>query len=167
VQGTTAVTVLVMPLLSAPRAQLNGFYLKLPIPVMAAKAAFALSEPGRFWFYPTFRRKSWIKIKDFSLDTRPRQRMRREPKCPIILGPRCWLKSLRYLTKCASCGENLVIVAAITNPLEARRYLRHVGLPYDAPARAPPRSVQGEFEWEPWPDKHDLPDYHHAQSCDS
>jgi hypothetical protein len=29
-------------------------------------------------------------------------------------------------------------VAAICDPDEARRYLRHVGLPSDPPARAPP-----------------------------
>jgi hypothetical protein len=70
-------------------------------------------------------------------------------------------------TKCTTCGGDLVKLAAITDPMTARRYLRHVGIPHDAPARAPPRSVQGEFEFEPLPDDHDLPDYHHAQSCDS
>jgi hypothetical protein len=68
------------------------------------------------------------------------------------------------VTKCASCSGNLVKVAAITDPIEARRYLRHVGLPYDAPARAPPRTMQGEFEFESFPD--DLPDYHHTEYCD-
>ena len=34
-----------------------------------------------------------IKRKDFSLEARQSPRMRREPKCPIILGPRCWPKS--------------------------------------------------------------------------
>lgn len=55
------------------------------------------------------------------------------------------------LTKCVGCGGDLVKVAAITDPIAARRYLRHVGLPYDAPARAPPRSVQGEFDFEHQP----------------
>jgi hypothetical protein len=50
------------------------------------------------------------------------------------------------------------------DPMDARRYLRHVGLPYDALARAPPRSGQRKFEFEPFPD--DLPDYHHALYCD-
>ena len=49
-----------------------------------------------------------------------------------------------------------ISVAAIKDPMEARRYLKHIGLPHDAPARAPPRSVQVEFEFEPFPD--DLPD---------
>jgi hypothetical protein len=35
---------------------------------------------------------------------------------------------------------------------------------YDAPAWAPPRSVQGKFEFEPFPD--DLPEYHHTEYCD-
>lgn len=44
--------------------------------------------------------------------------------------------------------ESCFQLAAITDPMKARRYLRHVGLPYDAPARAPPSSLQGEFECE-------------------
>ena len=35
---------------------------------------------------------------------------------------------------------------------------------YDAPAWAPPRSVQGKFEFDPFPD--DLPDCHHTEYCD-
>lgn len=38
-------------------------------------------------------------------------------------------------------------------------------LPYDAPGRLSPRSVQGEFECESFPD--DLLDYHHPLHCDS
>ena len=68
------------------------------------------------------------------------------------------------VTKCISCGGDLVKGTAITDLMEARRYLRHVGLPYDAPARAPPRAMQGEFEFEPFLD--DLPDYHHTEYCD-
>ena len=82
-----------------------------------------------------------------------------------------WAKMLAKVfkidvTKCASCGGYLVKKAAITNPLESRRYLKHVDLPPDAPARAPRRSVQGEFEFEPLPDDHDRPDYHHIEYCD-
>ena len=43
------------------------------------------------------------------------------------------------ITRCP-CGGDLRTVAAICDPDEARRYLRHVGLPADPPARAPPRS---------------------------
>ena len=46
-------------------------------------------------------------------------------------------------TKCKTCDGKLLKLAAITGPMEAIRYLRHVGLPYDAPGRAPPRPAQG------------------------
>jgi hypothetical protein len=72
-----------------------------------------------------------------------------------------WAKMLAQVfkinvTQCTSCGGDLVKVAAITDPMEAKRFLKHVGIPHDAPARAPPRSVQGEFEFEyqPFPDDH-------------
>jgi hypothetical protein len=52
------------------------------------------------------------------------------------------------VTKCPSCGGDPVKVAAITDLMAARRYLKHVGIPHAAPARAPPRSVQVEFEFE-------------------
>jgi hypothetical protein len=41
------------------------------------------------------------------------------------------------ITRCP-CGGELRAVAAICDQDEARRYLRHVGLPSDPPARAPP-----------------------------
>ena len=71
--------------------------------------------------------------KDFCLDTR--QRMGREPKYPHY----SWAKMLPKVfkidvTKCASCGGDLVNVAPITDPMEARRFLRPVGLPYSASA---------------------------------
>jgi hypothetical protein len=69
------------------------------------------------------------------------------------------------VTKCISCGGDLVKGTAITDPMEARRYPRHVAIPHDAPARLSPRSVQGEFECESFPD--DLLDYHHPLHCDS
>jgi len=37
-------------------------------------------------------------------------------------------------------------VAAITYPMEVRRYLQHVNMDYEPPARAPPRMVQGELD---------------------
>ena len=52
------------------------------------------------------------------------------------------------VTKCPSYGEDLAKLAAVTDPMAARRYLKHAGIPHDAPARAPPRSLQGEFEFE-------------------
>ena len=64
-----------------------------------------------------------------------------------------WAKMLARVfkvdvTKCPSCGGDLAKLAAVTDPMAARRYLKHAGIPHDAPARAPPRSVQGEFEFE-------------------
>jgi hypothetical protein len=64
-----------------------------------------------------------------------------------------WAKMLARVfkvdgTKCPSCGGDLAKLAAVTDPMAARRYFKHAGIPHDAPARAPPRSVQGEFECE-------------------
>ena len=46
------------------------------------------------------------------------------------------------------CGGELRVIAAICNPYEARRYLRHAGLAGEPPARAPPsyESVMLEFD---------------------
>jgi len=52
------------------------------------------------------------------------------------------------VTKCPSCGGDLAKLAAVTDPIAGRRYLKHAGIPHDAPARAPPRSIQGKFEFE-------------------
>ena len=41
------------------------------------------------------------------------------------------------VSQCASCGGGLALAAAITDLMKARRYLKHVGIPHDAPARAP------------------------------
>ena len=40
------------------------------------------------------------------------------------------------------------MVAAITDPLDVRRYLKHEGIDYEAPARGPQRVVQEEFAFE-------------------
>ena len=52
------------------------------------------------------------------------------------------------VTKCANCEGRLRLVAAITDPASAKRYLDGVGLPSAvpelAPARAPP---QLDFDW--------------------
>jgi hypothetical protein len=52
------------------------------------------------------------------------------------------------VTKFPSCGRDLSKLAAVTDPMAARRYLKHASIPHDAPARVPLRSVQGEFEFE-------------------
>jgi hypothetical protein len=38
------------------------------------------------------------------------------------------------------------VAAAICDPDQARRYLRHMGEDYDPPPRAPPRSFQPQWE---------------------
>ena len=50
------------------------------------------------------------------------------------------------VTICIDCGGDMRKVAAITNPMEVRRYLQHVNMDYEPPARAPPRMVQGELD---------------------
>ena len=52
------------------------------------------------------------------------------------------------VTVCPDCGGTLQKIAAVLDPQQVRRYLRHVGLEYEAPARAPPRRVQGSFHYE-------------------
>ena len=43
---------------------------------------------------------------------------------------------------CTNCGGELYPVAAVKDHIEAARYLKHVGLPYELPQRAPPRQVE-------------------------
>ena len=40
--------------------------------------------------------------------------------------------------RCPGCGERMRMIAAITNPLIARRILKHLGLPPRAPPLTPP-----------------------------
>ncbi|MEY4630998.1 MAG: hypothetical protein RIQ81_1118 [Pseudomonadota bacterium] len=54
------------------------------------------------------------------------------------------------ITRCP-CGGELRAVAAICAPDEARRYLRHVGLPSDPPARAPPHYEPVVMEFDAGP----------------
>ncbi len=55
------------------------------------------------------------------------------------------------ITRCPYGGE-LRAVAAICDPDEARRYLRHVGLPSDPPARAPPQYEPVVMEFDAGPE---------------
>jgi hypothetical protein len=47
------------------------------------------------------------------------------------------------VTQCQHCKGDMAILAAITNRSEVARYLKHLGIEYEALARAPPR-YQGE-----------------------
>jgi len=42
----------------------------------------------------------------------------------------------------------MAIVAAITNRSEVARYLKHLGIEHEAPARAPPRYQEEPFEFD-------------------
>jgi hypothetical protein len=51
------------------------------------------------------------------------------------------------VTKCQHCQGDIAILAAITNRSEVARYLKHLGLEHEAPARAPPRYQEEPFEF--------------------
>jgi len=42
--------------------------------------------------------------------------------------------------RCPTCGSRRQLIALITDPLVARKILRHLGLPAEPHALAPPRS---------------------------
>jgi len=47
------------------------------------------------------------------------------------------------VSRCQHCKGEMSIVAAIIKPSEVARHLKHLGIEYEAPDRAPPRH-QGE-----------------------
>jgi hypothetical protein len=47
----------------------------------------------------------------------------------------------------ADIGGDMAILAAITNRSEVARYLKHLGIEHEAPARAPPRYQEEPFEF--------------------
>jgi hypothetical protein len=51
------------------------------------------------------------------------------------------------VTKCQHCKGDMAILAAITNRSEVARYLKHLGIEHEAPARAPPRYQEESFEF--------------------
>ena len=51
------------------------------------------------------------------------------------------------VTKCQYCIGDMAIMAAITNRSEVARYLKHLGIEHEAPARAPPRYQEEPFEF--------------------
>ena len=55
------------------------------------------------------------------------------------------------LAACRACGGEMKALAAITDPLEVKRYLKHEGIDYDPPARSPPRSIQQSFVFDQLP----------------
>jgi hypothetical protein len=49
--------------------------------------------------------------------------------------------------KCQNCKGDVAILAAITNHSEVVRYIKHLGIEHEAPARAPPRYNEEPFEF--------------------
>ncbi|MCX6111105.1 MAG: hypothetical protein NTZ90_16040 [Proteobacteria bacterium] len=59
-----------------------------------------------------------------------------------------WFKLLAKVfkidvTTCDACGDPMKKISAITDPIQVRRYLKHMNIDYEPPARAPPRYQQG------------------------
>ena len=52
------------------------------------------------------------------------------------------------VTKCQHCQGDMAILAAITNRSEVARYLKHLGIEHEAPARAPPLYQEESFEFD-------------------
>jgi hypothetical protein len=50
--------------------------------------------------------------------------------------------------KCEACGGNLVPLGVLKDSAQMTRYLQHVGLDPEPPARAPPRIVQELFDFD-------------------
>jgi hypothetical protein len=43
------------------------------------------------------------------------------------------------------CGGDLIPLGSVQDPSEVKRYLQHMNIEYDPPARGPPREMQGSF----------------------
>jgi hypothetical protein len=87
---------------------------------------------------------------------KPEVKKGRSPKSTctedIPLKNSSWSKMLAKVfridvTKCQHCQGDMAILAAITNRSEVARYLKHLGIEHEAPARAPPRYLEEPFEF--------------------
>ncbi len=64
-----------------------------------------------------------------------------------------WSKMLAQVfkidvTHCDSCGGNMAAISSIMERESIVRYLKHMNLDYDPPARAPPRRKQESFDFD-------------------
>jgi len=63
-----------------------------------------------------------------------------------------WAKMLARVFKIdvlhCECGGSLQPIAAIQEREQIKRYLKHINLDYDPPARAPPRNIQESFDFD-------------------
>jgi len=65
------------------------------------------------------------------------------------------------LTKCESCGGDMVAVGSVKDREQIRRYLSHIGLDPDPPPMAPQRSWQGPLDFDQSADnKYEEPTIH-------
>jgi hypothetical protein len=88
---------------------------------------------------------------------KPEVKKGRSPKSTctedIPLKNSSWSKMLAKVfridvTKCQHCQGDMAILAAITNRSEVARYLKHLGIEHEAPARAPPLYQEESFEFD-------------------
>ncbi|TWW08345.1 hypothetical protein E3A20_25270, partial [Planctomyces bekefii] len=56
--------------------------------------------------------------------------------------------------KC-ECGGALAPLGAVQDPVEVKRYLKHINIEYDPPPRGPPGQVQGSLDFEQHDDDSD------------
>jgi len=73
-----------------------------------------------------------------------------------------WSKMLAHVfkidvTKCESCGGDMVPICSVIERDSVKRYLSHIGLDPDPPPRAPARSVQGALDFDQSNNHYDEP----------
>jgi hypothetical protein len=55
------------------------------------------------------------------------------------------------VTKCESCGGDMVALGSVKDRDQIKRYLNHIGLDPDPPPLAPARSWQGSLDFDQSP----------------
>ena len=51
------------------------------------------------------------------------------------------------VTKCERCNGDMAVMAALIDRGEVARYLKHLGIEHEAPARAPPRQKEESLDF--------------------
>ncbi len=64
-----------------------------------------------------------------------------------------WARHLRRVFQvdigiCPKCGADMLVMAAVVDPHEVKRYLSHIGIETELPVISPPRHTQLEFSYE-------------------
>ena len=78
--------------------------------------------------------------------------MRKRDNIVIIVVESLGLESMAKVfeidvSRCQHCKGEMSIVAAIIKASEVARYLKHLGIEHEPPARAPPRYQEEPFEF--------------------